>query len=424
LTTDQQLKDLCQILQHAEVIAWDTEFVSEDTYRPKLCLIQICTPPSAQHPGQLVAVDPLEIRDLGPLWEVLTNGPAETIVHAGREEIGFCFDAVGKRPARVFDVQLAAGLIGLEYPAGYATLTQRLLGTQPGKGETRTDWRKRPLTKHQLHYALDDVRYLLPLRDAIVAKLDEYQRRAWFEEEINAWLKEIEEARKRERWRNVSGSGSLKGRPLMVLRELWRWREGEALRRNLPPRRVLRDDLLIELAKRQVTDPQQVCAVRGMERPEYRQAIPQLIACVQRGLAAPESDWPRPVRPEVPPQLTMLGQFLAAAIASLCQRSQIAASLVGNPTDARDLIVHQLHGGPVGDDPPPRLMQGWRAELVGEFLSDLLTGKLMIRIQNPRADDPLSFETFGGPPTQLVNPRRTGTGSRRRGRRAPDPPAE
>src|SRR5207244_2461404 len=142
-------------------IAFDTEFVSEDSYRPDLCLVQVAAA------GKLAVIDPHAVEDLAPFWNLLAAEGHETIVHAGREEFRFCRRAIGRRPARLFDIQLAAALIGLEYPAAYGTLISRLLGQRLGKGETRTDWRKRPLTPVQLEYALQDVIYLEPLRDLI-----------------------------------------------------------------------------------------------------------------------------------------------------------------------------------------------------------------------------------------------------------------
>ena len=122
ITTDEQLLALCERLAAADWIAFDTEFVAEHTYRPRLCLVQVnaC--------GALSVIDTLRVGDMKPFWQCLAEKSKLTIVHAGREEIGFCLTAIGKVPAHLLDVQIAAGLIGLEYPAGYSTLVQKLLG--------------------------------------------------------------------------------------------------------------------------------------------------------------------------------------------------------------------------------------------------------------------------------------------------------
>ena len=140
IISDQHLRDFCQIISAAPIVAFDTEFVSEDSYQPELCLIQLAAE------GRLAIVDPLEVQDLSPLWTLLVSPGRETLVHAGREEFRFIHKATGQRPAEWFDVQIAAGLIGLEYPASYGTLSSKLLGKNISKDETRTDWRRRPLS--------------------------------------------------------------------------------------------------------------------------------------------------------------------------------------------------------------------------------------------------------------------------------------
>jgi ribonuclease D len=385
ITTDRQLLELCRRLSDAEFIAFDTEFVSEDTYRPQLCLIQVAAG------DELAAIDPLEVRELTPFWELLASGRHQTIVHAGREELVFSFSAVGRPPVGLFDVQLAAGFIGLEYPAGYGNLISKLLGVIPRKGETRTDWRRRPLTERQIDYALEDVRHLKPLRDKLRQRLAELDRLAWFEGEMADFITEVRDSRSRERWRKVSGSSGLSPRSQAIVRELWLWREQEAARRDSPVRRVLRDDLIIEMAKRRSADPKQVRAVRGMERGDLQRHLPDLCRAVDRALQAPEANWPETPRREASPQLTMLGQFLSSALSSICRAAEVATSLVGTANDVRDLVAYQL-GEWDSALPPPALTQGWRAEVVGQLLDDLVAGKVSIRIRDPRAEQPLAFE--------------------------------
>jgi ribonuclease D len=198
----------------------------------------------------------------------------------------------------------------------------------------------------------------------------------------------------RERWRKVTGSSSLSGRSLAIVREIWCWRDREAERRNCPPRQVLRDDLIVELAKRRSADPQQIRAVRGFERRDYRQIVPQLAQAVATALELPDDDCPRVVRQETSPQLTMLGQFLSSALSSICRGAEVSASLVGTPNDVRDLIAFRLGQRTSMGDETPILHVGWRAEVVGHLLEDLLAGKVSIRIQDPYSEHPLVFEAF------------------------------
>lgn len=384
--TRQQLEKWCHRLAASSQIALDTEFISERTYRSQLCLVQL-----ALAEGTIVLIDPLAIGEMRPLWEVLSEGGHETVVHAGREEVMFSLRAVGRPPARLFDVQLAAGMIGMEYPAGYRNLVSRLLNTVPHKGETRTDWSRRPLTSQQLSYAAEDVRYLIPMRDVLHGRLAELGRTGWLEEETSAWLAGLAEARDHERWRRVAGGTTLTPRQRAIVRELWHWREAEAAVRNRPVKTVLRDDLIVELARRASSDPRQIQAVRGMERRDLRPLVLELAAAIERALKLPEAELPQPQPRADTSQFTLLGQLLSSALGSICRNVQIAPSLVGTPSDVRDLIAWRL-GERDPRQPPPLLTRGWRAQVVGRVLDDLLAGKLAIRVRDPRSSEPLEIQ--------------------------------
>jgi ribonuclease D len=386
ITSDAQLAAFCERLAAAPTICFDTEFVSEHTYRPELCLIQVAVG------DQLALIDPQPIEDLVPFWKALAAPGHETIVHAGRQELIYCLDATGQPPYALFDVQLAAGLVGLEYPAGYAALLARLLGERPSKGETRTDWRRRPLSQQQLEYALDDVRYLERLRQVLGEKIAKLGRETWLDEEMATWLSDVNASRGQERWRRVTGSSGLSARSLAIVREVWAWREGEAERRNQPVKQVLRDDLIVELAKRRSDDPKQIAAVRGMERGDYRRMIPDLARMAAKAIALTDKELPEVIRNDSSPQLTMLGQFLSSALSSICRDAHVAASLVGTASDVRDLIAYHTSGSSRKNEPPPSLACGWRAEVVGKVLDDLLDGRTAIRIADPDSDQPLVFE--------------------------------
>jgi ribonuclease D len=388
VSTDQQLKQLCQDLASEPTIAFDTEFVSEHTYRPQLCLIQVAAG------EQMAVIDPQSISDITPFWELLAAPGHDTLVHAGREELLFCLAAVGKPPERLFDIQIAAGLVGHEYPAGYGSLIYKLLGTRLHKGETRTDWRRRPLTASQLSYALDDVRYLRELADKLRAKLSRLNRTSWLEGEMQAWQADVGATRSGERWWKVSGTSGLSRRNLAVVRELWRWREQEAEKRDWPTRRVLRDDLIIELAKRKSADVKHIRALRGMERRDLDRVLPQLAAAVKRAMELPDSECPVPQQREVPAQLNVLGQFLSTALAGVCRTQELAPSIVGTVSDVRELVAYRLGMLDV-DEEPPLLSRGWRAEVVGRLIDELLAGRLAIRIHDPLSPEPLVFEPVG-----------------------------
>jgi ribonuclease D len=384
ITAERDLAALCDRLAVAPLVGLDTEFVSEDTFHPELCLVQLITPEEA------AVVDPQRV-DVRPLWHAVSQAAGIVVWHAGREELNFLLRSVGKMPDRIFDVQIAAGFTSNEYPAAYSSVVGKFLGQQPMKGEQRTDWRRRPLSEAQISYALEDVRYLLPLYDRLTALLATRGRRTWFDEEMATWRDEVSSAQDRKDWRRVSGIGSLNWRSLAIVRELWHWRQEEARRLNQPPKRLLRDDLLVEIAKRKIDNPDQILSIRGMQRNDLKRKVGELVACVRRGMDAPHEPSQRFSQREAPSQLNLLGQFLTPALTSICRRAEVAASMVGTATDVRDLIAHR-YGFDGGADETPALLQGWRAELVGNLLDDLLSGKKSIRIADPESEDPLAFD--------------------------------
>ena len=389
ITTDVQLDELVKRLADHAHVAFDTEFVSEHTYRSQLCLIQVAAP------GTLAAIDTLKVRELEPFWRLLAAPGRTTVVHAGREEMGFILHAIGTRPSSLFDVQVAAGLVDHDYPAGYASIVRRFLNLPTNKGETRTDWRQRPLTAAQLEYALDDVRHLEKLWRKLEGKLSQSGRTTWMDDEMQLWQADVEESFVRKRWRRVSGLSGLSRRELAIARELWHWRDGVAESRDMPPKRVLRDDLLVELCKRKSADERQISAIRGMQRSDLKHILRGLSAAIQRGLDLPEEECPGGERHRAPPpQLAVLGQFLTTAIAGVCRQMHLAPALVGTASDMRDLLAYKLgYWDADGENGrPPLLASGWRKGVVGDLVDDLLSGRASLRIGDVRSHDPLVID--------------------------------
>lgn len=384
ITTDDQLAALCQRLGNAEWIAFDTEFVSEFSYFPELCLIQVAAT------GDILAViDPLEVQDVTPFWQTLVDGDHETLVHAGREEYRFCRRAAGEAPQRWFDIQLAAGMAGLDYPASYGKLINRLLRKSLKKGETRTDWRRRPLSKAQIDYALQDVIHLREMVDKLQGMLNQQGRTRWLVDETCDWMQRIDEGESRERWRRVSGSSGLPPKSLKIVRAVWRWREAEAQRRDCPAKRVLRDDLIVELARRGKSSVREILAIRGLQRRGLQGHYQDIADCIAAALEDDEA-LPKVNRPDLPPQADLLEKFLGAALTMVCRQHAIAPSIVGTVQDVRDLLSHEL--GMAGNGTAPALATGWRAEIIGNRFSQLLKGQAAIRIVDPLSNAPLSID--------------------------------
>jgi ribonuclease D len=321
---------------------------------------------------------------------VLAAGGHETIVHAGRSEVDFCLDAIGRPPFNLFDVQIGAGLTGMEYPTSYGALISRLLKKKLDKHETRTDWRRRPLSSRQIDYALDDVRHLYEIRTILGQKLEAAGRASWWPEEMGRWFDKLYESRDSDPWRRVSGNSGLDPRCMAILREIYAWRSEEAAHRNRPAKHILRDDLLIEIAKQKTADDRRLRRIRGMER--YHKQLDQIIARIRIALELPEEACPTHSHSNRTPQLSVLGQILFAALGSVCRKKKLAPSLVATPNDIRYWVAYRSNPKQYENAPRPALTEGWRAEVVGNLFEDLLSGKKRIRITDPTSDFPLIFE--------------------------------
>jgi ribonuclease D len=389
ITTPRQLLDLVEHLRSAGRFGFDTEFVSEDTFEPVLCLVQVATR------ERLALIDPLALRDLEPFWDVVCDPAMEVVMHAAGEDLRICLIKTGRLPRRVFDVQMAAGLDGFSYPLSLVNLVGQVLDVSIGGGETRTDWRRRPLSSAQVDYALDDVRYLLDLADMLAADLKELGRMQWAREELEEFVSEIARRADEERWRRLPGLNQLGRRGMEMARRLSLWREEEARRQNRPLRQVMRDDLLVAIAKRQPSNRRGLEALRDFNRPGLLSREDEILRVLQAAREVPEEALPEPSsRVEEPPGLSTISNLLAAALAQRCAQERIAGSLVANVADIKHLIRWHLDGRP--PEGLPVLLQGWRADLCGRMLLDVLEGRVALRVADPGSDYPIALEPIGG----------------------------
>ncbi len=385
ITNQDSLHDLCDRIDERRLVAFDTEFVAEDSYRPELCLVQV-----ALEDGVFI-IDPYEAGDLLPFWERLTDPSVQVVVHAGREETLFCFRATQTLIPNLFDIQLGAAFLGHEYPASYANLVHRYTGNTLDKEETRSDWRRRPLTNQQFQYAAQDVNDLLLLYRKMSKELSKLNRLDWLQEETIQWQRDLEQYETSENWYRISGIQALSGTSLAIVRGLWQWREERARERDLPARKILRDDLLIELARRGNGDERRMASLRGMEHRHVRQMIPDLVKVIAASERQPVPSWPRKVRYGKGHPPAMLTQFLSAALACICRAKKISPGVVATADDLRDFVKFRLDGSP-DDTPAPSLVDGWRAEIIGRELDDLLNGKVGMFLDATNADMPIRFK--------------------------------
>jgi ribonuclease D len=384
----EELTICCEQLAAAGCFGLDTEFVGEDTYHPRLCLVQVATA------ERLYLIDPLSAGPLDAFWKLVVDPANLVVVHAGREEVRLCHLWSGRAPGNLFDLQIAAGLVGRTYPLGHGNLVYQVLGIQLAKGETLTEWRTRPLTPEQIRYAFDDVRFLLPVWQRLEAELKALDRLEWAREEFarltaSAVPEESGVINGADRWRKLRGLGALDRRRLAVVRELYAWREEQAAQRNRPARTIVRDDLLIEIARRSPTRERDLHVVRGLPRRD----LTAIVEVVQRARALPLEECPRAAeREQDPPQVNLLGNIAGAVLADLCARSRLAPNLVANAQDIKQLAraAHQGLAPPADSS----LTRGWRGSHILPQLLAILEGRRSLRIAEPRADAPLAYVDF------------------------------
>src|SRR5262249_2064239 len=312
----------------------------------------------------LFLIDPLSAGPLDAFWQLLVEPTRTVVVHAGREEIRLCRRLSGRAPGNWFDLQIAAGLVGLNYPMGHAALVYQLLGTQLSKGETLTEWRHRPLTASQMSYAFDDVRYLLPLWQRLDARLAELGRRDWARQEFDRFVAQaIPELTNQpiiaDKWRKLRGLGVLDRRRLAMGREMFLAREAVAAQMNRPPRVRGRDDLLIGIARRNPNAAQGAQTRRGMAR----RFVQPMWEAIERARQLAPDQLPNNIeREQDRPQVALIVNLLGAILSDFCAREKLAVSLTCSMNDLRDLVRAKMQNDSASATNP--LMAGWRKDFV------------------------------------------------------------
>ncbi len=376
ITTTADVHALAARLASSPAVAVDTEFLSEKTYRPQLCLIQVGIPDLE------ATVDPLAGPDLVPLWRALVGGPV-VVVHAGAHDLEIMRRFAGRLPSRVFDTQVAGAFLGFGDAAGYGNLVTAALGRRVQGGESYTDWSRRPLNPEQAEYALEDVRHLLDLWQVLEEGLARRGRTAWAEDEMTRRFESVgEEAVPTEAWRRVADSRRLRGKALAVLREVAAWREREAIQRDTSRQRLVPDRVLVEVARKGLTDVGQIGALRGMHPGQAKIVASPLAEAVRRTASLPEEDWPRwtPARPFAgDPRVDAVASLLHGVVRSRAVDMEIAPALLGTRGDLEELSRMLLAGELDGGAEVP-LLAGWRRDAVGDLILRVLRGEVAVRV--------------------------------------------
>ncbi len=374
-STSSDLKSFCQRARKEKSIALDTEFERERTYKPILQLVQVATRQEA------VLIDPLLLEDLTPLWKLVADPTIEVILHAASQDLEIFYDKTHTLPHNLFDTQVAAALLGMGEQPGYADLLRRVLDVGVKKQERVTDWGKRPLREAQIQYALNDVVYLHALRDELSTRLQKIGRLGWLAEEL-AHYEEIGEYELdlRRLWLRVSRHRSLDGRGLAVLRELADWRERSAAHRNVPRNRVVADDVLIDLSRRQPKLVEDLHLLRRLHSREISRSGEEIIEAVRKGTEVPKAEWPKlPAIREDDQDIQLTADLLSVFLRKITRKVSIATSYVATKKDLVRFIERLRGDDDTVNDLP--LMKGWRYELAGRHLLRMLDGQVSLSVE-------------------------------------------
>jgi ribonuclease D len=374
--TTEALSTFVTELGQAPYLALDTEFLRDQTYYPRLCLIQVAAP------GVEGIIDPLAPGlDLAPFYDLIRRPEIVKVMHAARQDIEIFYLQGGVLPDPLFDTQIAAMVAGFGDAASYETLARKIAHVEIDKSARFTDWSHRPLSKRQLEYAMADVTHLRVIYEWLQARLEKTGRSAWVAEEVAAlqdpalYKLDPEQA-----WKRLKPRTSNK-RFLAVLAALAAWREREAQSRDIPRGRVLKDEALTEIAAHPPETPEALDRIRAVPKGFANSRMGKgLLEAIHQGLSAPppegavaENRQQRRRREPSPAVVDLLKTLLRLR----AEAAHVAPRLIANADEIERLAAHE-------DDDLPAL-HGWRHEVFGKDAIALRKGELAIAVENGEA---------------------------------------
>jgi ribonuclease D len=365
VTTPQGLARTVSHLRDVGRFGFDTEFIGEQSYFPKLCLVQAATP------ERVFVIDAMaRDLDLTPFWELVVDPTIEKVVHAGLQDLEPATRYTGRMPANVFDTQIAAAFAGYTYPVGLARLVTSLVSIDLGKGLKFSQWDRRPLSQVQIRYAASDVRFLLLLRQRIEEKLEAAGNLAWAREECNSLCSPSNYGFDPEiQYQRVRGAGPLRPRELAVLRQLVIWRDEQARHHDLPPRTLLPDAVLIQLSRAPVSDVEGLRQVSGMPRPLISEHGDELVKAIAQGLKAAPADMPQQMRVKETAAEKEAIASLWQTMENVAKEKQIDIAMISSKAELSETCRLLARGTlPMQS----RLFSGWRSKVAGPVIRQAL----------------------------------------------------
>ncbi|MCW2282621.1 ribonuclease D [Rhodoblastus acidophilus] len=372
VTDSSELAGLCREFAKFDFVTVDTEFLRETTFWPKVCVIQMACESKA------VAIDALaEGLDLTPFFELMADEKVVKVFHAARQDLEIVWNLAKLIPAPLFDTQVAAMVCGYGDQIAYGELAQSLCKVTLDKSSRFTDWSRRPLSEAQIDYAIADVTHLRDIYKALKAKLEKTGRLHWLADEMAALTnRDSYEMRPDRAWERYAHRAR-KPRDLAVLMELAAWREQEAQTRDVPRSRVLKDDILMEIA---LAAPRTAEALgnlrafpRGMER---SRSGADILAAIERGLERDPKTLPKIERERRGNGAGATVELLKVLLRQVAEAQGVAAKMIAT-TDELEALAND-------DKADIGALRGWRRELFGEKALQLKHGKLALTVENNR----------------------------------------
>lgn len=373
ITSTDALASACERLARHPFVTVDTEFLRETTFWPKLCVVQVASPEEA------IIVDALaEGLDLSPFYRLMADERVMKVFHAGRQDIEIIWHQARLIPHPVFDTQVAAMVLGYGDSISYDQLVQRTTGATIDKSSRFTDWARRPLSQAQIAYAVADVTHLRDVFLKLTADLDARGRGEWVGEEMHVLTSPATYRQDPENaWERLK-SRVRKPRELAVLVEVAAWREREAQTRDMPRGRIIKDEVIAEIAVQQPQTPEKLAELRslpkGFERSRFGDAV---VEAVKRGVARDPKTLPRVERDKpLPNGASATVELLKVLLRMTAERNAVAAKVIATTDDLERIAVD--------DEADVPALKGWRRELFGERALALKAGRLALAVEKGR----------------------------------------
>jgi ribonuclease D len=335
-------------------IGVDTEFMRERTFFAQLCLAQVATP------NEIWCIDPLGGYTQDAFWGELLRH--DWVLHSARQDIEVIYQTAGAMPVSIFDTQVAAGLLGFPPQVGYAGLVKELFDVEIHKMHTRADWSRRPLRDEYLAYAAEDVEFLLPACDMLSERLEEKGRLEWAIEDAR-WLldPDLYDVSDLQAIERLKGARNLRGRKRAAAARLAAWREAEAIRRDRPRQWIMRDNVLLDIVHALPRSERELEDIQGVPGKLVKRVGRRLVEEIEA--SASDNNSYQPPRPPDERQKALLKQ-MQKKVAACAEGLGIAAETLASKRELSAAIITGNRDS--------RLFTGWRAEVIGEELLELL----------------------------------------------------